>query len=73
MSSRMLYSSIGAWLTVVVAITGLVAWSGVPITSGTSALAVVVGLIPPAIMVKLWGGAAPRTVAELLRESDRGL
>ncbi len=71
MSTRMLYSSIGVWFAIVAAVAGLGPLSGAPITIGTGVLALVVGLVPPAIMLKLWGGAPPQTVAELLHATDR--
>ena len=71
MSTRMLYSGIGVWFAIVAAVAGLGPLLGAPITVGTGTLMLVVGLVPPAIMLKLCGGAPPQTVAELLRDTDR--
>jgi hypothetical protein len=71
MSTRMLYGAIGAWLAVVAAAAGLGPLTGTPITAGTGTLLLVVGLVPPVIMVALCGGAPRQTVAELLHATDR--
>ena len=71
MSTRMLYGSIGAWFAIVAAVAGLGPLAGAPITAGTGTLLLVVGLVPPVIMVRLWGGAPRQTVAEPLHATDR--
>jgi len=43
----------------------------VSITIGTVALVLAAGLVPSAIVLKMWGGASPQTVAELLHAVDR--
>lgn len=67
MSTQMIYATIGVWLAIVAAVVGLGLFSGVPVTIGTSALALFVGLTPPAILLKLCWGAEPQTVAQLLK------
>ena len=71
MSRQMIYGMTGVWLTAVVAIAGFGWGSGVSMTIGTATLVLAVGLVPPAILLKLWGGRPPRTVAEIL--SDRNV
>ena len=73
MSTRRLYGGIGVWLAVVGLGMSLAASLGMPVTIGTGVLAVFAGLVPAAIMLKLWGGEPTRTVAELLYSSDRKL
>jgi hypothetical protein len=71
MSRQMIYGTTGIWLAVIAAITSLALVSGASMTSGTAALVLALGLVPPAILLKLWGGRPPRTVAEIL--SDRNV
>jgi hypothetical protein len=68
MSTRMLYSAIGIWfgLVTVIVVFGLAA--GVPLTLGTSVLVLIVGVVPPAIVFKLFGRQEAQTVAEILRQ-----
>jgi len=56
----------GAWcaLILVIAAGGIVA--GVPVTLATVAWLLAIGLIPPVVMLFVWRGAPPPTVAELL-------
>lgn len=62
---------IGAWFAALgaVAITG--ALSGVSITFETSALWFLASVVPPAVMLMVWRGAPPPTVAEILHTVDR--
>ena len=56
---------VGFWfVAVAVLIASLIA--GVNITISTAALLLTLCLVPPAIMLLIWHGAAPPTVAELL-------
>jgi hypothetical protein len=43
---------------------------GVPLTLGYAALLLIVCVVPPAIMLLVWGGTPPQTVAELLYSVD---
>lgn len=70
MSRQMIYRTTGVWLAVVAAITSLALVSGASMTTGTAALVLAVGLVPPAILLKLWGGSQPQTVAQMLRDRD---
>lgn len=67
MSTQMIYTTIGVWLAIVAAVVGFSLLSGAPVTMGTSALAVVVAVIPPAILLKLFWGPEPQTVAQILK------
>jgi hypothetical protein len=57
---------IGAWCAAVVVIGACGVVAGLPLTTGYAALLLVVGLAPPAILLLVWRGAPPQTVAELL-------
>lgn len=67
MSTQMIYTTIGGWLTLVAAVVGFGLISGAPVKMGTTALALVVGFMPPVILLKLFGSPEPQTVAQLLR------
>lgn len=62
---------IGVWLAVLLAVAGAGALSGASITIGTSALWFVTCVVPPAVMLMMWRGAPPPTVAEILHAVDR--
>ena len=57
---------IGVWcaLVLVIAAGGVV--MGVPMTLATIGWLLAIGLIPPVVMLFVWRGAPPPTVAELL-------
>jgi hypothetical protein len=67
MSTQMICTTIGVWLAIVAAVVGFALLSGVPVTMATSALVLLVGFLPPAILLKLCWGAEPKTVAQLLK------
>jgi len=71
MSTRMMYSSIGAWFAIVAAIAGVGVLSGMSITIGIAGLVLAAGLVPATILLKVRGGAPPQTVADLLHVVDR--
>jgi hypothetical protein len=62
---------IGVWFAVLAVVAGAGAVGGAAITMGTPALLLVACLVPPAIMLMVWRGAPPPTVAELLHAVDR--
>jgi len=68
MSKRMLYSAIGVWLALVAVILILSMAAGVRLTLGTGVLVLVVGVVPPAVVFRLFGGRDTQTVAEMLRQ-----
>jgi hypothetical protein len=53
MSTRLIYSSMVVWFAMVTALVGVAVFAGVRITLATCAVALVVGLIPPAMMLRL--------------------
>jgi len=44
---------------------------GASVTFGTGAILVALCLVPPAILLKLWPGKQPRTIAEVLHDTER--
>jgi hypothetical protein len=62
---------IGVWFTALAVVAGAGAVGGVSITMGTRALLLVACLVPPAIMLMVWRGAPPLTVAGLLYAVER--
>jgi pilus assembly protein TadC len=68
MSTKMLYSAIGVWLGLVTVIVVIGLAAGVPLTLATSVLVLVVGVVPPAIVFKLFGRQEAQSVAEMLRQ-----
>jgi hypothetical protein len=61
MSNRMIYTTIAVWFAMITALVGSAVSTGVHLTAGTSALAALVGLMPPAMMLRL--RATPRVRA----------
>ena len=57
---------VGFWFAAVAVIIAWVVATGVNIAIGTAALLLTMCLVPPAIMLLVWRGAPPPTVAELL-------
>jgi hypothetical protein len=53
-----------------VAIAAFGVFIGVVVTPGTGALLLAASVVPPAIMLFMWPGARPATVAELLHAVD---
>jgi hypothetical protein len=62
---------IGFWFAALVAVAGVGALSGVPMTMSTGALWLVACVVPPAVMLMVWRGAPPPTVAEILHAANR--
>jgi hypothetical protein len=58
--------SIGVWLAAVVVMMAGTVVTGVQITRSTAELWLIIGLVPPAVLLLLWRGAPPATVAEVL-------
>jgi hypothetical protein len=65
------FNVIGVWLALAIAAAGAGTVSGVPITIAVSALWLVACAVPPAVMLMVWRGVPPPTVAELLYATDR--
>ena len=57
---------VGFWFAAVAGVIAWVAATGVNIAISTALLLLTMCLVPPAIMLLLWRGAPPPTVAELL-------
>ena len=61
---------VGAWCAAVIVIGACAVVAGLPITIGYAALLMIIAVVPPAIMLLVWGGAPPQTVAEVLYSVD---
>ncbi len=70
-SSRKRGLAIGVWFAALAAVAVGGALGGLSITMGTGALLLAACLVPPAIMLMVWRGAPPQTVAEVLHSVDR--
>jgi hypothetical protein len=57
---------VAAWAAVFVAIAVTAVASGVAITVSISALWLAACVVPPAVMLMVWRGAPPPTIAEVL-------
>ena len=64
---------IGAWWAAVIVIGACGVVAGANITVGNAELLLMCGLVPPAVMLLVWRGAPPVTVAELLYAVNRPL
>lgn len=62
---------IGVWFALLLAVAGAGALSGVSLTTGASALWLVACVVPPTIMLLVWGAAPPPTVAGILHAVER--
>ena len=62
---------IASWIGVVLTVAVAAALSGVSITALNSALWFAVCVVPPVLMLMVWRGAPPSTVAEILHAADR--
>ena len=58
------------WCAAVIVIGAAGVVAGMPITVGYAVLLLVVGVAPPAVMLLIWRGAPPQTVAEVLYSTD---
>jgi hypothetical protein len=57
---------VGFWFAAVAVIIASVVTMGVSVSVSTVALLLALSLVPPGIMLVLWRGAPPPTVAEIL-------
>ena len=62
---------IGLWFSLMAAVVVGGALLGVPMTTATAVLLVITCIAPPAVMLMVWRGAPPPTVAEILHVVDR--
>jgi hypothetical protein len=61
----------GASIEILLAAAGAVALAGVAMTVGVSALWFAAAVVPPAVILLVWRGAPPPTIAEVLHAVDR--
>lgn len=61
---------VGIWLALLVEVAGVAALAGAPVTAATTALWLVACVVPPSVMLAVWRGAPPLTVAEVLHAVD---
>jgi hypothetical protein len=59
---------VGAWCAAVVVIGACSVVLGAPITIGNLGLLLVACVVPPTVLLLVWRGAPPLTVAELLHD-----
>jgi hypothetical protein len=62
---------VGAWLAAVIAIGAISVVAGAAISLSNVELLLVACLVPPTVMLLVWRGAPPVTVAELLHSVNR--
>ena len=62
---------VGTWFAAVVAIGALAVVLGAPLTISNGELFVFTCLVPPSVMLLVWRGAPPATVAEVLYAVNR--
>ena len=62
---------IGAWLAVVIVMMACSVAAGAAVTLNMGELWLGACLVPPAVMLFVWRGAAPLTVAELLHSVNK--
>lgn len=63
---------IGIWCIGILAAGACGIVSGADVTTSNVALLLVGGLVPPAVVLFVWNGAPPVTVAEVLHSVDTG-
>ena len=61
----------GAWCAAVTVIGACSVVAGAALTIGTAELFLATCLVPPAVMLLIWRGAPPATVAEVLYTANR--
>jgi len=62
---------IGLWLAALVVLAAVGVFSGVALTLNNGALWLIACLAPPSVMLMVWRGAPPPTVAEILYAVDK--
>ena len=61
---------VGLWLAALVVLAAVGIFAGVAITLDNGALWLLACLAPPSVMLMVWRGAPPQTVAEVLHSVD---
>ena len=62
--------AIGIWFALLLLVAAVGEVIGMPITAAAGSLWVAACVVPPAIMLLVWRGAPPQTVAEVLHSVD---
>jgi hypothetical protein len=62
--------ALGAWIALSAGVAGAGAFSGAALTMSAGALWLAACVVPPAVMLAVWRGAPPLTVAEVLHAVD---
>ena len=62
---------IGLWIAALVVLAAVGVFAGVALTLDNGALWLLACLAPPSVMLMVWRGAPPPTVAEILYDVDR--
>jgi hypothetical protein len=64
--------AIGVWFAIVAVVAAITTvLLGAVMTTGTGLLLLAACFVPPGIMLMVWRGAPPATIAEVLHEADR--
>lgn len=64
--------AIGIWTAMVMTVLAiLVPLQILPLTPGSTLLLAIVVIVPPSVMLMVWRGAPPPTVAETIEAADR--
>ena len=61
---------VGVWFAVVAVTAAFGVAMGMNISGSTGALLAVMSVVPPVVMLLVWRGAPPDTVAEVLHNAD---
>ena len=64
-------TALGLWIAVCAAIAGVGILLGADVTVSSAALWFVGCAVPPAVVLMVWRGAPPATIAEVLHAVDR--
>jgi hypothetical protein len=62
---------VGLWVAILAVVAAAAVVAGMPLTIATGALWVVACVVPPGVMLMVWRGAPPPTIAEILHAVDR--
>jgi len=64
-------TAVGAWVGVLAAAASVAAFWSASMTPDNGVFLLAVGLVPSAVMLLVWRGAPPATVAEILHATER--
>jgi hypothetical protein len=68
MSKTLLYGAIGVWCGIVGVLAVVGALAGGHLTVATGTLALVLGIVPPAVALRVFGDPDPQRASDLLRQ-----